>query len=85
MLVVLPLHLKNRGVGSAGRGQWQTGVSGQAVLRVRALFLREGMEGGVSSTAHPVQGDDPQRSHSLLRDQTGWGKSYQEIYLESFT
>lgn len=55
---VPPLHPKSSGVSSAGRDQWQTRVSGQAVLGQRALFLREGMEGGGSPTAHPVWGDD---------------------------
>lgn len=35
-------------------------VSGQAVLWERALFLRGGVEGGASPTAHPVWGDNLQ-------------------------
>lgn len=53
---VLPLHPKSRGVSSAGSGQWQTRVSEQAVLGERALFLREGMKGGVFPTTRPVWG-----------------------------
>lgn len=52
---VLPLHPK-RGVSSAGSSQLQTRVSEQAVLGERALFLREGMKGGVFPTTRPVWG-----------------------------
>lgn len=57
---VLPLHPKSRGINSAGRGQWQTKVSGQAVLGENALFVREGVKGGVSPTAQSIWGDNPQ-------------------------